>query len=161
MLPKVTGKGNDLTNMKAIQLIAHGSPGQWKFHDVADPVAGPDEAVVRVRACGLNRLDLWLEEGGLPIPLPLPRIPGCEASGEILALGKNVTDWRGGDRVAVQSNLFCGQCEFCKRGEESHLPERPIAGHPARRRVCRARGRAGLGAGPVAGRRLSSALPRP
>jgi len=105
--------------MKAVQLIAHGAPGQLQYHDVPDPVAGPDEAVVRVRACGLNRLDLWFEEGNLPIPLPLPRIPGCEVSGEILALGKNVNNWREGDRVAVQSNLFCGHCEFCERGEES------------------------------------------
>ena len=105
--------------MKAVQLIAHGTPGQWLYHDVPDPVAGPDEAVVRVRACGLNRLDLWFEEGGLPIPIPLPRIAGCEVAGEILDLGKKVASWQEGDRVAIQSNLFCGHCEFCARGEES------------------------------------------
>lgn len=105
--------------MKAVQLMAHGAPGQLQFHDVPDPVPGAGEAVVRVRACGLNRLDLWFEEGNLPIPLPLPRIPGCEVSGEVLALGPDVSNWREGDRVAIQSNLFCGQCEFCKRGQES------------------------------------------
>ncbi len=105
--------------MKAVQLIAHGAPGQLQYRDAPDPVAGPGEAVVRVRACGLNRLDLWFEEGNLPIPLPLPRIPGCEVAGEILALGQDVNNWREGDRVAVQSNLFCGHCEFCARGEES------------------------------------------
>jgi 2-desacetyl-2-hydroxyethyl bacteriochlorophyllide A dehydrogenase len=105
--------------MKAIQLTAHGAPGKWQYHDVPEPVAGPDEVVVRVRACGLNRLDLWLEEGELPIPLALPRIPGCEVAGEILSAGSNVVDWRIGDRIAVQSNLFCGKCEFCERGQES------------------------------------------
>jgi 2-desacetyl-2-hydroxyethyl bacteriochlorophyllide A dehydrogenase len=105
--------------MKAVQLIAHGAPGQLQYGDVPDPVPGPGEAVVRVHACGLNRLDLWFEEGNLPIPLPLPRIPGCELSGDVLALGKDVSNWREGDRVAVQSNLFCGHCEFCARGEES------------------------------------------
>jgi NADPH:quinone reductase-like Zn-dependent oxidoreductase len=49
----------------------------------------------------------------------LPRVPGGEVSGEVLALGRNVRDWHPGDRVAVQSNLFCGKCEFCARGEES------------------------------------------
>jgi 2-desacetyl-2-hydroxyethyl bacteriochlorophyllide A dehydrogenase len=105
--------------MKAIQLIAHGAPGQLQYLDAPDPVPGPDEAVVRVRACGLNRLDLWFEEGNLPMPLSLPRIPGCELAGEILTLGGKVTGWRAGDRVSVQSNLFCGHCEFCARGEES------------------------------------------
>jgi 2-desacetyl-2-hydroxyethyl bacteriochlorophyllide A dehydrogenase len=105
--------------MKAVQLIAHGAPGRLQYHDVPDPASGPDEVVVRVRVCGLNRLDLWFEEGNLPIQVPLPRIPGCELSGEILALGQNVTGWSKGERVAVQSNLFCGECEFCKQGRES------------------------------------------
>jgi len=105
--------------MKAIQLIAHGAPGQFKFSDVPDPIPAANEVVVRVRACGLNRLDLWLEEGTLPVPVQLPRIPGSEISGEVLVAGRDVSDWRAGDRVAVQSNLFCGHCEFCLRGEES------------------------------------------
>jgi 2-desacetyl-2-hydroxyethyl bacteriochlorophyllide A dehydrogenase len=67
----------------------------------------------------LNHLDLWLEEAGLPIPLQLPRTPGGEIAGVISEIGSGVKDWKRGDRVAVQSNLFCGECEFCKRGEES------------------------------------------
>jgi len=105
--------------MKANQLIAHGAPGQFKYSDVPDPLPDAHEVIVRVRACGLNRLDLWLEDGSLPIPVQLPRIPGAEISGEVLATGRDVSDWRAGDRVAVQSNLFCGHCEFCARGEES------------------------------------------
>jgi len=105
--------------MKAVQLVSHGAPGQFVLADVPDPVPAANEVVVRVRACGLNRLDLWLEEGNLPVPVQLPRIPGSEISGEVLAAGSEVLDWRAGDRVAVQSNLFCGRCEFCARGEES------------------------------------------
>jgi NADPH:quinone reductase-like Zn-dependent oxidoreductase len=105
--------------MKAIRLLEHGTPGKLELRDVPDPVAGPGEVVVRVRACGLNRLDLWHEAGDLPIPLPLPRTPGCEVAGEILSPGPGVADWKLGDRVALQSNLFCGQCEFCRQGEES------------------------------------------
>lgn len=89
------------------------------MRELAEPQPGPDEAVVRVRACGLNRLDLWLEERGLPIPLELPRTPGSEIAGEITKLGSAVAEWRVGERVAVQSNLFCGRCEFCRRGDES------------------------------------------
>jgi NADPH:quinone reductase-like Zn-dependent oxidoreductase len=105
--------------MKAVQLVAHGAPGNFNYGDLAGPVAAADEVVVRVRACGLNHLDLWLEEGQLPVPLTLPRIPGSEISGEIAAIGSGVSGWREGQRVAVQSNLFCGQCEFCARGQES------------------------------------------
>jgi NADPH:quinone reductase-like Zn-dependent oxidoreductase len=105
--------------MKAVQLIAHGAPGKFSYTDLPDPSPAANEIVVRVRACGLNRLDLWLEEGGLPITVALPRVPGGEISGEVLAVGRDAVDWRPGDRVAVQSNLFCGKCEFCARGDES------------------------------------------
>ena len=105
--------------MKAVQLLAHGSPGSLQLCDLPDPTPAADEVRVRVRACGLNRLDLWCEAGALPIPIALPRTPGGEVAGEIDALGIDVDQWRVGDRVAVQSNIFCGACEFCLQGQES------------------------------------------
>jgi len=53
------------------------------------------------------------------VKIDLPRIPGGEISGEIAQVGEGVSSWKVGERVAVQSNLFCGRCEFCQRGEES------------------------------------------
>lgn len=105
--------------MKAIQIIEHGTPGKLDLRELPDSVAGAGEVVVRVRACGLNRLDLWHEQGELPIPLATPRTPGCEIAGEVESLGTGVTGWQPGDRVAIQSNLFCSKCEFCQQGEES------------------------------------------
>jgi NADPH:quinone reductase-like Zn-dependent oxidoreductase len=105
--------------MKAVRIIAHGAPGKFSYGDVADPVPAVGEVIVRVCACGLNHLDLWLEEGQLPIPVELPRIPGGEISGQIAAVGSGVSEWGEGQRVAIQSNLFCGQCEFCACGQES------------------------------------------
>ena len=105
--------------MKAVQLIAHGVPGTFALRDLPDPVPGPGEVVVQVQSCGLNHLDLWFEAGGLPVPLQLPRTPGCEIAGRIVATAPDVSAWQTGDRVAVQSNIFCGQCEYCVRGEES------------------------------------------
>jgi len=105
--------------MKAVQLVQHGTPGVFEIREIADPKPGPDEVLVRVCACGLNHLDLWLEEGALPIPLKLPRTPGGEVAGIVEAVGREVPDWQPGQRVAIQSNLFCGVCEFCARGEDS------------------------------------------
>lgn len=75
--------------------------------------------VIDVKACGLNHLDLWAEEAGLPVPVELPRTLGGEVAGVISELGEDVDQWQVGARVAVQSNLYCGRCEFCHRGEES------------------------------------------
>lgn len=105
--------------MKAVQLVAHGEPGTFRLSDLPEPSPEPGEVVVEVRACGLNHLDLWVEQGGLPIPVTLPRVQGCEIAGTVAVLGEASEDWHIGDRVAVQSNLFCGDCEFCRRGEES------------------------------------------
>jgi NADPH:quinone reductase-like Zn-dependent oxidoreductase len=126
--------------VKAIQLVAHGPPGKFELRDVPDPQPGPGEVVVQVQSCGLNHLDLWLEEAGLPIPVKLPRTPGGEIAGKIVEIGSAAVPeasqrdaqlrqgydgragaprWNVGDAVAVQSNLFCGECEFCRRGEDS------------------------------------------
>src|SRR5215469_9310310 len=112
--------------MKAVQLIAHGKPGKFELRELPDPHPGPDEVVVQVQSCGLNHLDLWLEEAGLPIPVKLPRTPGGEIAGKIVEIGPpgsavppSSSDWKIGDSVAVQSNIFCGECEFCRRGQES------------------------------------------
>lgn len=105
--------------MKAVQLLAHGVPGRFEVVEHPDLKPGPDEVIVEVKACGINHLDLWLEAGALPIPIKLPRIPGSEIAGQITALGEDVDEWRIGDRVAVQSNLYCGECDFCLRGDES------------------------------------------
>lgn len=114
--------------MKAMQLVEHGRPGRFELRELPDPVPSPNEVVVEVHACGLNRLDLWLEENALPIRPELPRTTGGEVAGRIIALGSGVTggEWHPGDRVAVQSNFFCGTCEFCARGEECMC----LAGYP-------------------------------
>ena len=105
--------------MKAFQLVAHGAPGRFELRDVPDPAPGPGEAVVRVRACGLNHLDLWAEQSGLPMPLELPLTPGGEVAGEVAEVGPGIHGWQIGDRVAVQSNITCGECEFCLRSEDA------------------------------------------
>ncbi len=114
--------------MKAHQLVAHGKPGEFALREVPDPQPGADEVVVQVQSCGLNHLDLWLEEAGLPMTVPLPRTPGGEIAGIVFGVGSGVTDWKSGDHVAVQSNVFCGECEHCAQGEESQCIKNEILG---------------------------------
>jgi 2-desacetyl-2-hydroxyethyl bacteriochlorophyllide A dehydrogenase len=114
--------------MKALQLVAHGKPGTFEVREVPDLQPGPDEVVVKVRACGLNHLDLWAEAGELPVPIKLPLTPGCEISGEVLRIGDGVAPFKPGDRVAIQSNLFCGACEYCRSGDESMCIDNVILG---------------------------------
>ncbi len=103
--------------MKAVLLEEHGGADRLKLEEVPDLSPGPREAVVRVKACGLNHLDLFVREGKLPIPIPLPHILGSEMAGEVLAVGPEVEGFAEGDRVAVLSRIGCGSCEFCKTGK--------------------------------------------
>jgi NADPH:quinone reductase-like Zn-dependent oxidoreductase len=86
---------------------------------VPDPKIGPDDALVRVRACALNHLDLFVREGIPALKTPLPFWTGCDIAGDVAEVGANVTNVKAGERVAVNPNLTCGVCEFCLSGEDS------------------------------------------
>lgn len=98
--------------MKAIQFQAK---GQVAVCDLPDPVAGPGQVLIRVRASGLCHTDidvLHARYGAGAFPL----VPGHEYAGEVLALGEGVTGFHKGQRVVVDPNLSCGSCRSCKRG---------------------------------------------
>ncbi|HYE89426.1 MAG TPA: zinc-binding dehydrogenase, partial [Terriglobales bacterium] len=84
-----------------------------------DPTIGPADALVRVRACALNHLDLFVREGIPALKTPLPFWTGCDIAGEVVEVGADVTGLKAGARVAVNPNLTCGRCEFCLAGEDS------------------------------------------
>ncbi|HEX5505640.1 MAG TPA: zinc-binding dehydrogenase [Thermomicrobiales bacterium] len=107
------------TTMKAAVLREHGGPEVVRVEDVPRPEAGPGQVLVRVGACGVNRLDLWVREGTVPVKVPLPHISGSEVAGEVAAVGAGVAGRREGQRVAVAPYLHCGQCEYCLAGEET------------------------------------------
>lgn len=85
--------------------------------DVPIPSPGPGEALVRVRACGLNQVDLLTKDGQTPQEVPLPHISGTEAAGDIAAIGPSVTGWAVGTRVVIDPIIACRHCENCTRGE--------------------------------------------
>lgn len=87
--------------MKAIVIAQPGGPEVLQLQEVPDPVPGPEDLLVRVRAAGLNRADLLQRQGGYPQPGPKPShdIPGLEFAGEVIAMGARVEGFAPGDRV--------------------------------------------------------------
>ena len=102
--------------MKAIQFQQHGGPEILKYIDAPDPTVRPNEVLVRVRACALNRLDLWVRQGIPGVPIPLPHIPGSDVAGEIVQIGAEVTTVRVGQRVVLAPGVTCGKCAACLAG---------------------------------------------
>ncbi len=105
--------------MKAGFFQQHGGPEVLEYGELAEPVAGPDEVLVRVRAVALNHLDLFVRAGLPGLKLQFPHIGGCDIAGEIAATGEGVSGWQEGEHVIVNPNMWCGTCEFCVAGEES------------------------------------------
>lgn len=94
-----------------------------RLEHVADPTPAPGEVVIRVGAattCGTD-LKVW-RRGGHAKMLKPPTLFGHEAAGEIVALGKGVTDWNIGDRVVANNSAPCIDCFFCKKAEYSLCP---------------------------------------
>src|ERR1700732_515874 len=74
------------------------------------------EVLVRVHACALNHLDLWVREGLPNVPIPLPHIPGSDVAGEVAQIGPEVTSVRVGQKVVLAPGVTCGKCLACVAG---------------------------------------------
>src|SRR5947209_13270780 len=85
--------------MKAILCTRLGGPDDLEFADLSDPVPGPEEAVVRVEAVGLNFFDTLIIAGKYQVKPPLPFSPAAEFAGTVEAVAPGVTAVRPGDRV--------------------------------------------------------------
>lgn len=85
--------------MKAVQIDQFGPPSVLSYRDVETPHPSPDGVVIKVHACGVNRLDHYLREGTVLPELGFPHVLGSDAVGEISAIGENVTGFEIGDRV--------------------------------------------------------------
>ena len=114
--------------MKAIIFEKHGHPEELKFKDVPEPVPGPGEVLVKVKACALNHLDIWVRQGLPGISIPLPHISGSDLSGEIARLGPDVSGLKVGDRVVVSPGHSCGKCKHCLEHYDSLCAEYKMMG---------------------------------
>jgi NADPH:quinone reductase-like Zn-dependent oxidoreductase len=104
--------------MKAIAIDGYGLDNV-AYADVADPVPGSGEVMVRLGAAALNHLDLWTLSGSLGIEHAFPHVLGAEGAGEVEATGDGERGMKPGMKVVVNPALSCGGCEFCRTGEQS------------------------------------------
>ena len=113
--------------MKAVRIHQFGGPEVLSYEDIPDPKPRKDQVMVRVKACSLNHLDLWVRKG-LP-GLKLPHIPGSDAAGEIAEVGEYVGDFKVGQRVLVAPMHFCGRCPKCLAGLQNQCREFTVLGN--------------------------------
>ncbi|HXH51141.1 MAG TPA: zinc-binding dehydrogenase [Terriglobia bacterium] len=105
--------------MKAVRFHEHGGPDVLKYEDAPKPEIQPNEVLVKVKACALNHLDLWVRSGVRAWKLPMPHIVGSDISGEVAQIGSLVTNTKVGERVLLSPGISCGQCEACWKGLDS------------------------------------------
>jgi len=113
--------------MKAVRIHDFGGPEVLKYEDIPDPVLHKDHVLVRVRACALNHLDLWVRKG-LP-GVKLPHILGSDIAGEIVECGQYINDLNEGTRVLLAPMVFCNHCEQCNSGRQNFCPQFAVLGN--------------------------------
>src|ERR1700678_373947 len=113
--------------MKAVRIHQFGGPEVLTYEDVPDPQLRKDQVLVRVRACSLNHLDIFVRNG-LP-GIKLPRIPGSDIAGEIAEIGEYVSGFKAGQRVLLAPMHFCGHCERCVAGLQNQCREFTVLGN--------------------------------
>lgn len=115
--------------MKAVRFHEHGGVDRLLYEDVPDPVAGPGEIVVRVKACALNYLDLW-ERRGLPgVTFNFPHISGSDVAGIVEQAGPGVSHVKPGEPTLVNPGLSCMHCEACFQGNDNRCRSYSVLGY--------------------------------
>jgi len=115
--------------MKAIVFHQHGGPEVLKYTDAPEPALRANDVLVRVKACALNHLDLWVRRGLPNVPIPLPHIPGSDVAGEIAKIGADVTAIRVGQKVVLAPLVSCGKCPACLAGLDNHCRQATNLGY--------------------------------
>jgi len=115
--------------VKAIVFSTHGAPDVLKYADAPDPAIRSNEVLVRVKACALNHLDLWVRRGIPGVPIPLPHIPGSDISGEIAQIGADISTVRVGQKVVLAPLVSCGKCTACVAGLDNHCRQATNLGY--------------------------------
>jgi NADPH:quinone reductase-like Zn-dependent oxidoreductase len=118
--------------LKAIHFHEHGELANLEFGELQAPVPGQGQALIRLQSAALNHLDLWVLNGWPGLALELPHIPGADGAGVIEQLGDTSNSFEVGQKVVINANLSCGQCEFCLAKQENMCREWHLLGETVR-----------------------------
>jgi len=113
--------------MKAVRIHQFGGPEVLTYEDIPAPPQRKDQVLVKVKACSLNHLDLWVRKG-LP-GVKLPHILGSDIAGEVVEVGEYVSGVKPGQRVLVAPMHFCGHCVKCLAGVQNQCREFTVLGN--------------------------------
>jgi NADPH:quinone reductase-like Zn-dependent oxidoreductase len=105
--------------MKAVLFKEHGGPEKLIYEELPKPVVGAQEVVVRVKACALNHLDIWIRQGNPAYPMPLPHVSGSDIAGVVDEVGPQVEGVTVGQKVFVSPGVSCWKCEQCLAGRDN------------------------------------------
>src|SRR5262249_18522030 len=89
------------------------------YEELPEPTIGPEDVRVRVKACALNHLDIWIREGNPAYPMALPHVPGSDAAGIVEQVGGHVDSVTVGQRGVVSPGLSCWKCDQCLAGRDN------------------------------------------
>ena len=110
-----------------MKALIYTKPYSFEYSDFPDPVAGEDDVLIRVKACGICGSDVHGYTGKTGRRIP-PLIMGHEAAGIGEGLGKNVSGFKKGDRVCFDSTVYCNKCESCLSGRINRCDKRQVLG---------------------------------
>jgi NADPH:quinone reductase-like Zn-dependent oxidoreductase len=130
--------------MKAVLFHQHGGPEVLEYTDFPSPEPKSGQALIRLYAAALNRVDVFVRNGWPGLKLELPHINGADGAGVVIALSATQTkrsndvsesETRGletGDHVVINANLGCGECEFCLDGKDNMCRDWHLLGETVR-----------------------------
>src|SRR5437764_7103542 len=105
--------------MKLARIHRHGDPSVLMYEDAGEPRIRPGEVLIRVRACALNHLDLFVRAGIPGMKFAMPHILGSDIAGEVVEAGELCERVKAGWRVMLSPGQSCRQCEQCLTGKDN------------------------------------------
>ena len=105
--------------MKAVVFHENGGVEKLTYTEVEKPKVSPYEVLVKVKACALNHLDIWVRQGLPGVEIPMPHISGSDVAGEVAEIGMEVKNFRPGDKVLVAPGVRCRKCTSCITNSDS------------------------------------------